>query len=202
MCKSICTGCMGTHTAPHSGLAWLPLSLCTHILDPSFYPSLLVVLPNVHTATCPLPESCPPPPVLRESKVLDESWQSRQGVEAIVLTAITGIGADSYGASASFPRSPSPSLLHKSVCVCVLGGNTPIRTQSRSGILTRTVMNTRELFIAQRLMDRYEDKHSHWMRVLSLILFLSLNQWLSAHWWVDLAGRAESHYRGDVAEPC
>ena len=62
--------------------------------------SLLDALPHLLVATCPLPGNNTHSqshglPLHRESKVLDESWQSGQGVEATVLTAITGIGADS-----------------------------------------------------------------------------------------------------------
>lgn len=59
-------------------------------------------------ATRPLPENNTAHwsyalPLFREPKVVDESRQSREDVEATVLTAITGIGADSLGACASPP---------------------------------------------------------------------------------------------------
>lgn len=60
--------------------------------------SFVVPLLLLFAATCLLPE-----PNARHHRVLDESWQSRQSVEATVLTAITAIGADSYGACASPP---------------------------------------------------------------------------------------------------
>lgn len=78
--------------------------VCSAPLLPRTVLSLAILLlmpsPYLLVATCPLPgnNTCSQSrglPLLRESKVLDESWQSGQGVEATVLTAITGIGADS-----------------------------------------------------------------------------------------------------------
>lgn len=91
------------------------LTLCSH----------LVVPPSLLAATCPLPENNAnyqnhALPLLWELKVLDESWQSRQGVEATVLTAITEIGADSYGAWASLSLYPSLSLsLTYTLALCI-----------------------------------------------------------------------------------
>lgn len=72
---------------------------------PSFCPfhfriHLLLYAPSLPCLTVPSQRTIQVTRVLspqlhREPKMLDESWQSRQGVEATVLTTITGIGADS-----------------------------------------------------------------------------------------------------------
>lgn len=99
---------------PHSVFA-LPLPPCCPPAPPCCYLSL-------QREQYKLPESCPP--LFRESNVLDESWQTRQGVEATVLTAITGIGADSYGAhESSLFLSLHFSWQRVCVCFCVSGGD-------------------------------------------------------------------------------
>lgn len=85
-------------TQPRIYLSVQPLFLPRAVLSLAIL--FLVPSPYLLVATCPLPgnNTCSQShglPLHGESKVLDESWQSRQGVEATVLTAITGIGADS-----------------------------------------------------------------------------------------------------------